>query len=317
MLAYVARRLVLSLFMVLGISFVSFWVVSHINPLYGLLFQSPRPTERIDRLTRLNHLDDALPVRYLHWLSDLVAGPGFGKTVVDGQPVGPPVWQALQHSLELAVASIVVIVVLSVLVGTVAARLRGSALDFAVRGFAYFSWSLPPFIVALALLLAVSRFDASTGRQPFYPSGPPQGSPLEWVRHLALPVATVSVAFVGHYARFVRSSLLVTLDATYTNAARAKGLSELQLTLRHALRNALIPFVAVLSLEFGSLVGATFVADAVFHLDGLGGLFLQSITLADPFFTQSILVTTAMTTIVLSLLADLCTGWLDPRVRLR
>jgi peptide/nickel transport system permease protein len=326
MLVRLARRLVLSAIVLLGVSFVSFWTVAaHINPLYPLLFRSPRPTELINRLTAANHLDQSIPVRYGHWLLGLFTGGDSNQMILSHQPIWPLVGTALAHTAELAAASIVVIVPLSIIAGAASAYYRGSLLDLAVRGLGSFTWSIPTFIVALVLQEAVSRLGAATGWHPFYLSGLPgstgravtgPNAVLDWVRHLGLPVATVSMCFIGSYARYIRSSLLVALDAPYANVARAKGLSERKVLFRHALRNASIPFVAVLSLEFGGLIGATFVADLLFGLHGLGSLFFGSINIGDPLLTQALLMTTAAGMLVFSLLGDLASAWLDPRIRL-
>jgi peptide/nickel transport system permease protein len=323
-LVRLARRLALSAIVLLGVSFVSFWVVAaHINPLYPLLYRSPRPTELIDRLTAANHLSESIPARYGHWLLGMFTGGDSNRMVLSHEPIWPLVGTALAHTAELAAASIVVIIVLSVVAGAAAAHVRGSLLDLVVRGLGSVTWSIPTFLVALVLQEAVSRLGTATGWHPFYPAGWPGadgttglGAVVDWVRHLALPVATVSLCFIGSYARYIRSSLLVALGAPYATVARAKGLPERSILFRHALRNASIPFVAVLSLEFGGLIGATFVADLLFGLQGLGSLFFYSINIGDPLLTQSLLMTTAAGMLLFSLLGDVASASLDPRIRL-
>ncbi|MGZ4316327.1 MAG: ABC transporter permease [Gaiellaceae bacterium] len=325
MLVRLARRLVMSVVVLVGVSFVSFWAVAaHINPLYPLLFQTPRPTELIDRLTASSHLSEPIPARYGHWLLGIFTGDDSNRMVLSHQPIWPLVGMALAHTAELAAASIVVIVVLSVVAGAAAAHFRGSLLDLVVRGLGSVTWSIPTFLVALVLQEAVTRLGSATGWHPFYLPGLPGakgstsgiGAVVDWVRHMTLPVITVSLCFVGAYARYIRSSLLVALDAPYSTVARAKGLPERSVLLRHALRNASIPFVAVLSLEFGGLIGATFVADLLFGLQGLGSLFFFSISIGDPLLTESLMMATAAGMLLFSLLGDIASVWLDPRIRL-
>lgn len=321
---YVARRLASSLLVLVAVSYGSFWVVaSHINPLYSLLLENPRPTALINRLTAVHHLADPIPVRYGRWLLGLFAGGNSGRMILSDQPVWPLVETALLHTAELAAISIVVVTALSALMGALSAYSRGSVVDVVLRGLGYFTWSIPTFVVALAAQAVLVRLGTATGWHPLYLSGRPGSagptsglaSGVDWVRHMALPVAVVALGFVGHYARYIRSSLTSALNAPYSTVARAKGLTDRAVLFRHALRNALIPFVAVLSLDLGSLIGATFVADIIFGLQGLGSLFLSSIRLGDPLLTQSLLMTTAVVMIVFSLLGDVAVSRLDPRIR--
>jgi peptide/nickel transport system permease protein len=141
----------------------------------------------------------------------------------------------------------------------------------------------------------------------------------ELVRYLALPSIALATSFIGMHARYVRSSLLTALGAPYVTTARAKGLSERQVVIRHALRTSVVPFTSALLLDFGSIFGAAMAVDWVFNLGGIGSLFVQTIAgeTLDPSAVQLILVLTAALVLLMSLLADLTVAWLDPRVRLR
>jgi peptide/nickel transport system permease protein len=134
---------------------------------------------------------------------------------------------------------------------------------------------------------------------------------------MALPIVTVALGFVGAYSRYVRSSMLVSLRAPYTVVARAKGLRERRVLVRHALRTALIPFVSVLVLDFGNLFAGALVADLIFRQQGLGIFFLSAISFADPNQLPAILTVLAVVVVGFSLVGDVVYGWLDPRIRLR
>jgi peptide/nickel transport system permease protein len=125
----------------------------------------------------------------------------------------------------------------------------------------------------------------------------------------------VSLTFVGAYSRYIRTSMLVALNAPYSVVARSKGLPERRVVVRHALRTALIPFVSVLALDFGNLFSATLVADVVFNIGGLGSLFISSLSNTDPWQLNGLLAVTALAVVVFSLLADVVYGFLDPRIR--
>jgi peptide/nickel transport system permease protein len=139
------------------------------------------------------------------------------------------------------------------------------------------------------------------------------------VRHLVLPAVALATSFVGMHARYVRSQLLVTLAAPFVTTARAKGLSEPRVVVRHALRLSVVTFASALLLDFGSVFGASLAVDWVFSLGGIGSLFIQTIggETLDPLAVQLILVVTAALVLLASMLADVTTAWLDPRVRLR
>ncbi len=206
------------------------------------------------------------------------------------------------------VAVSLVVVLLSVLVGTVSARLPGSPLDLVLRGFAYVSWSVPTFVIGIELLVWLDR-------DRRYSIGPPGGGFVRWLEHMALPVATLSLGLVGLYSRYIRSQMIVSLHEPYAVVARAKGLSERRVVVRHALRNSLVPFVSVLSLELGAVVGASLAADFVFNMGGLASLFLSALGNADPFELTALVLVLAAVVSAFITLADLAIGWLDPRVR--
>lgn len=132
---------------------------------------------------------------------------------------------------------------------------------------------------------------------------------------MTLPIVAISFTFIGAYSRYVRSSMLVALGAPYTVTARAKGLTERRLTIHHALRNSLIPFVAVLTLDFGNLFSASLVADVVFRLNGLGSFFLFTLNQGDPLQLEALLTVTAVAVVVSALLGDVVGAALDPRAR--
>ena len=148
------------------------------------------------------------------------------------------------------------------------------------------------------------------------PARPPGGGVGPWFGHMALPVATLSLGLIGLYSRYVRSAMLISLGEQYTVVARAKGLPERAVVFRHALRNSLAPFVSVLSVELGAVVGASLATDYVFRMSGLALLFLRALGSADPFELTAIVVILAVVVIGFMLVADLVVGRLDPRTRL-
>ena len=146
--------------------------------------------------------------------------------------------------------------------------------------------------------------------------GPPTGGLVDWFQHMTLPAVAMALGLVGIYARYVRSAMVTALREPHVIVARAKGLPEHTVTTRHALRTSLVPFVAILSLELGGVVGASIVADGVFRTGGLATAFLQSLGNADPFLLTALLVATAVIVCGFMLLGDVVIAMLDPRIRL-
>jgi len=239
--------------------------------------------------------------------------------------------------------TLVLVLLLSLVFGVLAAARAGTWLDLGFRAFSYTAWAIPPFLLALVLQSVLIWLGSHASFHFFPVSGwpgaciygtfgcaatPPHGLHYagEVLRFLLVPAIALSVAFVGVHSRYLRSSLLVALAAPYTTTARAKGLTERRLVLRHALRNSLGTFTSVLLLDFGAVVGAALAVDFVFRMNGLGLLFLSEIgglgsqsgdgpKFLDPYAVQALLTAIAAIVAAASLLAELAVLWLDPRAR--
>ena len=280
-------------------------------------------------------------ILYWEWLKGIPSGRSFGN--VCGAAVTQDLWQALGHTGALLGMTLVMVLVLALLFGVLAAARAGSWLDLAFRGFSYTAWAIPPFLLALVLQSGLIWLRTHDGFTFFPESGWPGSCSFgtfvctpgshagigyvgEVVRCLFVPALALSVAFVGLHSRYLRSSLLVALAAPYTTTARAKGLPERRVVLRHALRNSLGTFTSVLLLDFGAVVGAALAVDFVFRMNGIGLLFLGEIgalgsqsgdgpKFLDPYAVQGLLTVIAVLVAAASLLAELAVLWLDPRAR--
>jgi ABC-type dipeptide/oligopeptide/nickel transport system permease component len=313
MTAYVARRLAFAVSIVWAISFgafVSFGL--SFDPTYPLILGGGANPQRVALIAKF-HLHDPILERYWLWLNGLFTH-GFGTTVLGsrgfgaGGAIGPGLWHAATITAQLIAVSLVLVVVFSVLVGVASARRPGGPVDGILRLLAYVAWSMPTFLVGVLL----SRWLGPTG---WFYGGPPGGGFVRWVRTMTLPAVTLSLGLIGVYSRYIRSAMLLSLRQPYSVVARAKGLPERRVVVRHALRNSLIPFVSVISLEFAAVVGASLATDYVFGMGGLAYLFLQSLGQADPFAMTAILVAIGGIVALFIFLADLAVGWLDPRAR--
>lgn len=331
MLVYLVRRLLLAALVLVAVSFIGFVLLAApLDPTWKIGMGGSGP-ER-DELKEQFHLNDPAVEQYWRWVKGTITGSFEAtRTVCGGRilpcrhvEVWPMVWSALGRTALLAGLAVLAVVVFSLVVGTIAARRPGTPLDVVLRTSAYVTWSIPAFVLAVLLQLLLRRLSAAYDFEPFPVSGLPlpgeAGTGFHffgvWLQHLALPVFVISIGFIGSYSRYVRSAMLVSLNEPYAVTARAKGLPERRVITRHALRNSLIPFVSLLTLDFGALFTSSLVADYVFAQEGLASFLFQTFYDADPFEVQALMLVGAASVLVFTLLGDLAASLLDPRIRL-
>jgi glutathione transport system permease protein len=329
---YLVRRLLLALSIVGAVSFAAFVG-------FGLSFDPSYPLHGNPRAQAIvrSHYDLQGPIlpRYWHWLTG-VFHHGFGTTVSTdvggapphfltyGDPIWPQVWRASSITAQLVGASLVLVILGSAAVGTIAAQRRRFRLDVSSRVVAYVVGAVPTFLISDLLLRAIvphTSFVVIGGRYQisshgsWFVLGPPTGGAVDWFRHMTLPVLALAIGLIGIYSRYIRSAMIVALREPYVMVARAKGLPERRVLVRHALRNSLIPFTSLLSLELGGVVGASIAADAVFGTGGLASTFLGALARADPFELTALFVMTGVVVCTFMFVGDALVGVLDPRTR--
>lgn len=337
MRAFVLRRALLGVGVVLVVSYASFVLMatrfsSTCYSQYTPLGRYPPLAGNAGQATRL----------YGDWLKGIPSGRSFGS-LCNGPAASEQIWPAFVHTAALLLATAIVVVGVALAFGVLAAVRAGTLLDTLLRGFSYAAWGIPPFVLALVLQTAVLWLGRQHGFRVFLPSGWPgsctstsgflykcedTGSTMRHlilvVRHLVVPTLALALAFIGLHSRYLRSSLLVALRAPYTTTARAKGLPERSVVLRHALRNSLSTFASALLLDFGAIFGAALAVDWVFKLNGLGTLFLNLVAgigqgdqarFVNPYAVETVLATAALLVVIASVTAEALVGWLDPRQR--
>jgi peptide/nickel transport system permease protein len=270
------------------------------------------PPDALEAVRRELGLDQSWPVQYVLWLAKAVRGD-FGRSLISRYPVWDLILQGLPATIELAVAAFLLSLVLGVLLGVASALAEGRFVDFAVSVFNALALGIPNFWLGLILIIA---FALLLGWLP--PSGHVDflESPLESSRFLLLPAITLAVQLAAVLARFLRSALLEVLREDYVRTARAKGLPEKRVIGGHALRNALIPLVTVLGIQFGRLLGGAVIVEAVFAWPGLGTLAVTAVTARDYAVVQGVLMLLVTAFVGINLLVDILYGVLDPTVRL-
>jgi peptide/nickel transport system permease protein len=317
---FVARRLLVAIPVVLVATFVVFLLVSATgDPLADIRTQPATDPHTIQLLEAQYHLNDPVVERYVYWLGDFVQGD-WGTSFSTDRPVIDMVGEAAWNSFLLVGTTVVLSVFVALLVGIVSAVRQRSAFDYAATGFSYFGFSMPDFFFALLLQLVLvvwlrEQFDV----QLFYVQGKytigEEGNLVNLLQHMALPVATLMLTTVAAWSRYQRDSMLDVLRADYIRTARAKGVPRSRIIRHHALRNALIPFVTVVAIDTGVLLGGVVVVERIFSWPGLGLVFFTALERSD---YPVVLAWTALATVFVvlcNLVADVVYGVLDPRIR--
>ena len=256
-------------------------------------------------------LDRPLPVQFWLWASRFLLGD-MGQSMVMERPVAPMLWDAFDRSAILAVASMAVVSIMGPALGLVAAVWRGRWPDHTASVFAYLGISLPEFYWGLVLILV---FGSTFHLLPTSGAASLSDGLGVFAAHLVLPVVTLTLTLLAHVARLTRSSMVEVLDSMYVKVARARGLPERIVVLRHALRNALLPTITVLAQDFGFLIGGIVAVETIFAYPGLGRMLIFSLERQDlPMMQAAILVLTAVYCLA-NLGADLLYAVVNPRIR--
>ena len=321
MIRFIARRVLYSVPVILIGSFVLFWAVrSTFDPLAKLrLVNDPGAIQRaIERMG----LDRSIPEQYLIWLGSFVTGD-WGTSSRTGTAVAPLIGEALGPTLQLAAIGLVIAVIIAGGIGVFSAVRRYSVGDHVLTGASYIGIAMPAFWFGLILIQALAVWPREAfGLQdpPFYFIGLHSAgdtSPLDYLRHIVLPVSALMIALVATWSRFGRAAMLDALSSDFVRTARAKGVPRRQIIWKHAVRNSLAPFVTVVALDAAVLIGGLVVTEQIFAIPGMGRLFLQSLVAADVYVLLPWMIVVAIAVVLCNLLADIGYAILDPRVRLR
>jgi peptide/nickel transport system permease protein len=323
MLTYIIRRLLYSVLVLIAASFLVFFFVAKGagDPLGPLRITPNIDQAGLDRLAEEKHLNDSIFVRYAYWV-DAAVTDGFGDTLLTNKPILPDLWRVMKNTLQLVIAAELIAILIAIGIGVLSALRQYSPFDYTATTFSFLGLAMPLFWLALMVQVLVVQVQSWTGHK-FFPianlNDVNPGSGFEWwidrAHHLALPVMVLMVASIAQYSRFMRASMLEVVNADYVRTARAKGLRERRVTFGHAFRNALVPLVTVVALNFGGLIGGAVVTETVFSLDGMGLYFINALGTADPYPVMAWLMITATMIIIFNLIADILYGVLDPRVR--
>ncbi len=314
MLFYLLRQIFLAIPALLGVLIITFLlmravpgdVVTQLVGLEGNVSQ-----ERMDEMRRMFGLDLPVHVQFRQWMGAALKGD-LGSSIRTGRPILQDLAMRFPVTIELTVLSLFIALIISIPLGVVAALNRGSLLDAVISIFALLGLSIPGFFLGILLILLFSlelRLLPPAGYVPI------QESLYQNLRHMVLPSVSLGLVLSAAITRIVRSSMLEILARDYVRTARAKGLSARKVTYRHALRNALIPVITVIGLQFGSLLGGSIIIEQVFSLPGVGRFALDGINLRDYPIVQGAVIIIAASFILVNLIVDLIYSLIDPRIR--
>ena len=304
--AYLLRRLIQSALILLGVSFITFFLlyVLPADPVRQIAGRSATP-QTVENIRQQLGLDQPFVVQYWRYLSGLVQGD-MGRSYLQKTEVAELIASRLPATLLLMVAAIVCELALGVTMGIVAALTRGRLADQALMIGSFLAVSAPQFVVSLLLLYV---FAVKLGWFPIGGYGT--------FAHLVLPALTLGLLGSGWYSRMMRSSMIDVLRADYIRTARAKGLGRSRVVLRHALPNAILPVIAMIGIDIGVFMGGIVVVESVFGWPGIGQLAWQAIQRVDIPIIMGVTLVSACAIVLGNLLADLITPLIDPRIKLK
>jgi len=314
MLTYVTKRLgslCLSLIVASLVIFACIEIVPG-DPASFMLGINAQP-DTIQALRVELGLDQSLAQRYLGWVGGLLSGD-MGTSYTYRTPVSDIVSDRLQVSLPLALYALMLTVVVAFPVGILAAARRGSVTDITVMGATQLGVAIPNFwfAILMVILFAINLRWFSAGGFPGWDAGI-----FPAMKALTLPAIALALPQASILSRVMRSSLLDTLSEDYMRTARAKGLTRRQVLWRHALRNAMIPVLTIIGLQFSFLLAGAIIIENVFFLPGLGRLVFQAITQRDLIVVESVVMLLVFAVILVNFLVDIAYAWVDPRLRVR
>jgi peptide/nickel transport system permease protein/glutathione transport system permease protein len=310
-LKYILQRLAYFIPVFLGVVTIVFLVVRVIpgDPAVAALGDYASK-EAVEALRQQMGLNEPLPLQYAHFLGNLVRGD-LGKSMITASPIRHEIGHALPYTLELTVLAILIGTSLGVPIGVYTAIRRNRMADYIGRVLSLTGLSVPAFYLGILLILLLAIY------LQWLPAvgGGGMDDLKENVSHLILPALTLGLVMTASVARLARSAMLNVLRQDYVRTARAKGLKERVVHLRHALRSALIPIVSVTGIWAVSLIGDSVTVEIVFARPGLGKMMVGAILQRDYTALQSIMVVYTGFVVVINLVVDLIYGWVDPRIR--
>lgn len=311
MIRYIISRLVqmLPVLFVVSVAVFSMTLLLPGDPTFSMLDEHATAGERVALREKLG-LDAPIPVQYVKWAQNVLTGD-FGRSLRNGEPVVEMLVSRVPATTQLAIMAIILATLIGVPLGIAAALNRNSIRDVAATSAGMFAMAMPSFWLAMLLIMLFAihlRWLPPSGYIPFVKD------PIASMRLMVMPAITLGTVMAGLILRQTRTSMLAVLSADYVRTARAKGLGEGRVIVRHALRNALIPIVTVVGMQMGTLLGGAAIAESVFSLPGLGQMVVDGIFNRDFPAVQGAILVIVTFILFLNLIVDIVYAWIDKRV---
>jgi peptide/nickel transport system permease protein len=318
MTTYIVRRLlwvIVLLFLVSAITFVIFFALPSADPAQLRAGRQPNP-QLVEAIRHKLGLDKSLPVQYYRYMKGLVLHFDFGYSYQNNISVKQQIFDRLPATASLAVGAAVVWLVIGISVGTISAIKRRSLFDRVAMGGALVGISAPVYWLGL---LSLYLFANDIGKIKIFPGSgsyvPLSEDPTKWFTSLILPWFVLAASFAAFYARLLRGNLIEVMSEDYIRTARAKGLRERRVVLRHGIRSAITPIVTAAGLDIGILLGGAILTESVFNIPGIGRLAYDSIQQSDLPMIQGTVLLGAFFIVMMNLVVDVAYAFIDPRVR--
>lgn len=311
MIGQVVNRLVISVPVLFGVLLLGFGLLILVPGDPAIVMAGPTATPEVVAAIRTEMgLDEPVLVQFGKYLERVMQGD-LGRSLISNKTVASELSAAIVPTAELMVACLIWSIPLGIALGTLAAVWRGSLVDRVIMAISVAGVSLPIFFICLMM---IQYFGVQWRLLPFIGRGGPLWT-VDGLRHIALPALSLGAILVGPVARMTRSSVLEVLKLDHVRTARAKGLSETQVILRHGLRNALIPVVTLIGLQAGYLLGGAVVTESIFSFPGVGRLAVGAILSSDFPLAQGAILVLALGFILINMIVDVLYALLDPRVQ--
>jgi len=315
-LGYVARRLAQTIPTLIGVAIVTFFMLRVVpGDVVEVKLRGDGGNvtqEQIEVERKRLGLDRPLPVQFVDWFVGL-ATLDMGKSMWTGNPVVQEIAIRLELSFQVAIMATIIAILIALPLGTISALYRDTWIDYAIRLFTIAGLAVPSFWLGMIVILSLLLFFNWLPPITFTPLWK---DPVANLSQLIWPALAVGYRYAAVVARMVRSSIIEVMKEDYIRTARAKGVFERLVVTRHAMRNALLPAITVIGLEFAFLIGGLVVTEQVFNLNGIGRLFVQAVSRNDFTLIQGLVMLIALAFILTNLAVDLVCAALDPRIRL-
>lgn len=317
MAKFILRRILISIPTLIGISLVLFAIINLApgDPFAGLALNPNVPPEVRETLRKQLGIDDPMHIRYLRWASSMVRGD-WGVSFVNRVPVVDLIKQRLPTTILVLGSAYVIAILIAIPIGILSAVRQYSVLDTIATTGAFLGYSLPTFFTGVVFILI---FNIKLGWFPMVFNATINATGITWVllmlKQAVMPVTVLALFQAAELTRYVRSSVLDVVHLDYVRTARAKGLAERDVTVRHAVRNALIPVVTIMAIQVPTIFTGAVITEQIFRVPGIGSLLISSINTKDTPVLMGIVFTYAVLVVVFNLVADVLYGVLDPRIK--